>query len=167
MDHLRKAGGEDVDFVLDGAGKLTPGDAGSVAASLERFHLLWFDEPCSLSNLQTIRKISDESVTPLGFGRGVQDASAFQDLLRQASVDILRPDLNQYGISRIRQVATLAETYYVAVAPNHEGWSDCHRGRVASSGQSAELLHPARSARLLRNRIGACVRNWCCSHWRS
>ena len=25
------------------------------------------------------------------------------------------------GISRIRQAATLAETYYVAVAPNHEG----------------------------------------------
>jgi galactonate dehydratase len=121
MDALRKAGGEELDFVLDGGGTLTAGDAGSVAASLERFHLLWFDEPCSVSNLHTIRKVSEESVTPLGFGRSVQDSSTFQDLLRQGSIDILRPDLNQYGISRIRQVATLAETYYVAVAPNHEG----------------------------------------------
>jgi galactonate dehydratase len=121
MDALRKAGGEDVDFVLDGASRLTAGDAGSVAASLERFHLLWFDEPCPVSNTQTLRKVSEETVTPLGFGRNVGEASVFQELLRQGCIDILRPDLASYGISRIRQAATLAETYYVAVAPNHEG----------------------------------------------
>jgi galactonate dehydratase len=60
-------------------------------------------------------------VTPLGFGRDVREASAFQDLLREGVVDILRPDLHRYGISRIRQIATLAETYYVAVAPHHDG----------------------------------------------
>lgn len=121
MDGLRKAGGENVDFVLDGAARLTPGDASSVAASLERFHLLWFDEPCSVANLETVRKIAEESVTPLGFGRSVEESSTFQDLLGKGCVDILRPDLASYGISRIRQAAALAETYYVAVAPNHEG----------------------------------------------
>jgi galactonate dehydratase len=121
MDALRKAGGEGIDFVLDGGSRLTPGDASSVAASLERFHLLWFDEPCNIANVQAVRKISDENVTPLGFGRSVAEPSLFQDLLREGAIDILRPDLNRYGISRIRQVATLAETYYVAVAPNHEG----------------------------------------------
>jgi galactonate dehydratase len=121
MDALRKAGGEGIDFVLDGSSRLTPGDASSVAASLERFHLLWFDEPCSIANVQAVRKISDENVTPLGFGRSVAEPSLFQDLLREGAIDIIRPDLNQYGISRIRQVAALAETYYVAIAPNHNG----------------------------------------------
>jgi galactonate dehydratase len=121
MDALRKSGGENVDFVLEGEARLTAGDAGSVAASLERFHLLWFDEPCTVANLETIRKIADENVTPLGFGREVKDSSVFQNLLREGCVDILRPDLGSYGITRIRQAATLAETYYVAVAPNHEG----------------------------------------------
>jgi galactonate dehydratase len=87
MDALRKAGGDGVDFVLEGAARLMAGDASSVAASLERFHLLWFDEPCTVSNLQTIRKLSDENVTPLGFGRSVQEASVFQDLLREGCVD--------------------------------------------------------------------------------
>ena len=118
---LRKAGGDGVDFVLDGAGRLTAGDASSVAASAERFHPLWFDEPCAVSNLRTLRKISDETVTPLGFGRDVADVSVFQDLLREGCVDVLRPDLGTYGIQRIRQAAALAETYYVAVAPAHEG----------------------------------------------
>jgi galactonate dehydratase len=118
---LRSSAGENVDFVLNASGNLTAGDAASVAASIERFHPLWFDEPCPVSNLQTIRKISEETVTPLGFGRGVRDLSAFQNLLREGLVDLLRPDLHGSGISGIRQIATLAETYYVAVAPNHEG----------------------------------------------
>lgn len=121
MEGLRSAAQGPADFVLDGAGLLTPGDAASVAASLERFHLLWFDEPCPISNLRTIDKITAETVTPLGFGRGLGDLSIFQDLMRDGLIDILRPDLHQYGISRIRQVAALAETYYTAVAPNHEG----------------------------------------------
>src|SRR4029434_4660854 len=103
------------------AATLTAGDAGSVAASLEAFHLLWLNEPCPATNLKTIHKISDETVTPLGFGRDMREASAFQDLLREGVVDVLRPDLHRYGISRIRQIATMAETYYVAVAPHLDG----------------------------------------------
>lgn len=59
----------DGDFVLEGNGVLTPGDAASVAASVEAKHPLWFDEPCSHSNLDALRKVSDETVVPLGFGQ--------------------------------------------------------------------------------------------------
>jgi galactonate dehydratase len=121
MEALRSAAPENVDFVLRGAGTLMAGDAASAAASMERFRLLWFDEPCPLTNFRTIRKISDESVTPLGFGRGVSEPSIFQDLLREGIADILRPNLHIDSISRIRQIGALAETYYVAIAPNHEG----------------------------------------------
>ena len=88
---------------------------------LERFHLLWFNEPCAATNMRTIQKISDECVTPLGFGRDISDPSIYQDLLREGVVDILRPDLQRTGIPTIRRIASLAETYYTAVAPNHEG----------------------------------------------
>ncbi len=121
MEALRAAAPENVNFVLRGTGTLMAGDAASVAASLERFHLLWFDEPCPVTNLKTIRKIADESVTPLGFGRSVREPGVFQDLLREGLADILRPNLQLESISRIRQIATMAETYYVAVAPHHEG----------------------------------------------
>ena len=121
MDALRMAAPDNVDFVLRGSGTLMAGDAASVAASLERFHLLWFDEPCPVTNLRTIRKIAEETVTPLGFGRDVRNASQFQDLLREGLVDIVRPNLQHESLSRIRQIAVMAETYYVAVAPHHEG----------------------------------------------
>jgi galactonate dehydratase len=123
------------DFVLDGRGRLTPGDAASVATTVESSHPLWFDEPCPVANLEAVRKISAETVTPLGFGRGIADASVFQALLREGLADVVRPDISTFGISGARRVAVLAETYYVAVAPHHDG------GPVAT----AAALHLAAS----------------------
>ena len=96
------------------------GDAASLAAAFERFHLLWFDEPCRVSNLSTLRKIASETVTPLGLGRTIHDAGGFQDLLREQVIDVLRPSLAWNGLSQIRKMAALAESYYVAVAPFHD-----------------------------------------------
>ena len=121
LNLLRSAGGDDADFILNGVGSLSPGDASSLAHELERFHLLWFDEPCRLSNLSVARKIASETVTALGFGHDLHDAAAFQDLLREELVDVLRPSLALNGISQIRKMAALAEAYYVAVAPHHNG----------------------------------------------
>lgn len=121
LEKLREAGGANFDLVLDGAGALSPGDASSLAAALERFHLLWFDEPCRISSLSTLRKISSESVTPIGLGRQVHRAADFQDLLREEVIDVLRPSLSLNGLTQIRKMAALAEAYYVAVAPHHDG----------------------------------------------
>ena len=121
FDRLREEAGEDVDFVLGGASRLSPSDAASLAREFESFHLLWFDEPCPVTNLATLRKIAKETVTPLGFGTSVHDGGVFQDLLREQLVDVLRPSLTQNGISQIRKMAALAETYYVSVAPFHNG----------------------------------------------
>ncbi len=118
---LVKSVPEDRDFILMGYGLLTPGDAASVAASVETKHPLWFDEPCSHSNLEALRKVSAETVVPLGFGAGIDDPAVFQALLREGLIDIVRPDIGVLGISGCRRVAALAEPYYVAVAPRHTG----------------------------------------------
>ena len=121
LDRVRSAAGAGCDLVLDAAGKLTPGDASSLAAAFERLHLLWLDEPCPLSNLGAAAKIAGENVTPVGFGRFAAEAGVFQDLLRGDAVDVVRPDLARHGISQVRRISALAETYYVAVAPFHDG----------------------------------------------
>lgn len=121
LESLRSSSGDQIDFVLDGAGLLTPGDAANVAMTIESMHPLWFDDPVAVANTQTIRKIADESVVPLGFGRGITNASTFQELLRESLIDVLRPDISREGISGCRRIAAMAEPYYVAVAPRHDG----------------------------------------------
>jgi galactonate dehydratase len=68
-----------------------------------------------------LRKVGDETVTPLGFGAGIDEAGVFQALLREGLIDVARPDIATFGISGARRIAALAETYYVAVAPRHNG----------------------------------------------
>lgn len=126
---------DDRDFVLSAHGSLTPSDAASVAQSVQSSHPLWFDEPCAISNREVLRKISDETVTPLGFGRGIGDAGVFLELLREGLVDVVRPDIARWGISGARRIAVIAEAYYVAIAPHHDG------GPVAT----AAALHLAAS----------------------
>jgi galactonate dehydratase len=112
---------DDRDFVLMGNGLLTPGDAASVAKTVETKHPLWFDEPCSHSNLDALRKVANETVVPLGFGEGIDDPAVFQTLLREGFIDMVRPEIAIFGINGSRRIAALAEPYYVAVAPRHAG----------------------------------------------
>ena len=121
LDRVRSAAGAGSDFVLDAAGNLTPGDASSLAAAMERSHLLWFEEPCQLSNLTAAYRIAGENVTPVGFGRFATEAGVFQNLLRSDALDVVRPNLALHGITQSRRIAAVAEPYYVAVAPFHDG----------------------------------------------
>src|SRR3954466_4633279 len=63
----------DRDFVLHGNGSLTPGDAASLATTIEAKYPLWFAEPCAPSNIESFRNVAGESVFPLGFGAGIAD----------------------------------------------------------------------------------------------
>ncbi len=107
--------------MLDGNGRLTSrrcrvgrGDG------VEPKHPLWFDEPCAYSNIETIRKISAGDGGPAGGSGGEsRDVGAFQALLREGLIDVVRPELAFFGISGVKRIAALAETYYVAVAPHH------------------------------------------------
>ncbi len=119
LGRLRQAGADDL--VLDCGGRTTAAEAAGLAARLERFHLMWMDEPTSQVSDASLAKISDETVTPVGWGRALTSSGRFQDLLRMQVIDVLRPDVGVHGVSGSRQVAALAEAYYTAVAPFHRG----------------------------------------------
>ena len=119
LTRLREGGADDI--VLDCSGQATAAEAAGLAARLERFHLMWIDEPTSEISDEALRKISHESVTPVGWGRHLLSGDRFQDFLRLQVVDVVRPDLGLHGISGTRKIAALAEAYYTAVAPFHRG----------------------------------------------
>jgi galactonate dehydratase len=130
-----RATAPNADFAFECGDRLTPSDSASFAAAVESMHPLWLDAPCPVSNLSTLHKIADETVVPLGFGRDIGSPGTFQDLLRDGLVDLLRPNVVTHGISGIRRLAAMAETYYVAVAPWH----------AAGPISTAAALHAAAS----------------------
>ena len=46
---------------------------------------------------------------------------SFKPYCAEGLIDVVRPDIAIFGISGARRVAALAEPYYVAVAPRHNG----------------------------------------------
>ena len=121
VQRLRSQAGADTDFVLDGRAALNPGDASAIATALEKLHLLWFDEPTAVLTNDQLEKITDESVMPVGLGRNIHDIAAFQNLLRWGCIDVLRPSVGLNSARKIRRMAAIAETHYVAIAPYHNG----------------------------------------------
>jgi galactonate dehydratase len=121
VEWLRGIAGPEADVVLDAGGGLTPGDAAFIATALEKDHLLWLDEPSDAFRNDTLSKITDESVMPLGLGRKFHNVTDFQNLLRWGCIDVLRPSAGLNSIAKIRRMAAVAETHYIAVAPYHDG----------------------------------------------
>jgi galactonate dehydratase len=136
------------DLALECSAELSAGDAAALATALERQHPLWFDEPCAVSNIATLHKISDETVVPLGFGRDIANGGIYQQLLREGVIDLLRLDVHTHGITGMRKLAALAETYYVDVAPWHEGGpianaAALHAAACIPNFYIAQLVNPA------------------------
>ncbi len=121
LDNLRSNGGEEADFVLDGKNQLTPGDAQMITEKIEDFHVLWFNEPCRQTSIDAISKLSEENVTPIGLGNHFTEGTQVQNILAENAVDIVVPDIALTGISQIRRMAAIAETYYVALGVLNDG----------------------------------------------
>lgn len=121
VELLKRLAGANSDLVLDAAGALAPGDAAFLATALEKTHPMWFDEPTSVLTNDGLAKITAESVMPVGLGRTIHDVATFQNLLRWECIDLLRPSLGLNSANKIRRMAAVAETHYVAVAPYHNG----------------------------------------------
>jgi galactonate dehydratase len=138
MADMQALAGAGAEWVLDGAGAMTPGDAATVANALERLHPIWFDEPTGVTTEDALAKIVEESVMPIGLGRGITEIAGFQRLLASGSVNIVRPDLGSNSLTKIKRVAAIAETHYVAIAPFHNGGPI---GALAGIHLNAALIH--------------------------
>ena len=109
------------EWVLDGAGGMTPGDAAAAAVALEKTHPIWFDEPASVVTEDGLAKVVEGSVMPIGLGRNITDLGTFKNLLASGSVNVLRPGLGLNSLTKIKRIAAIAETHYGAVSPYHSG----------------------------------------------
>ena len=121
FERLQSLRREGEDLALDCRGLTTAAEGAALAARFEAFHLLWLDEPAARINHEALRKISDQTTTPVGWGRSIEDNAEFQDLLRLQAVDVLRLDVALHGVRYARRAAALAEAYYTAIAPFSRG----------------------------------------------
>lgn len=91
-----------------------------VARAIERFNPFWFEEPCPAENLDTLAEIRSKVNIPVVTGEALHSKSEFREVFEKRAADIINPDVcNTGGILELKEIAAMAEPYYVVVSPHN------------------------------------------------
>lgn len=122
---VRDAVGRDVDIAIDAHGKLSPAMARRMLEALEPYDPLFVEEPVKPEYDHRLDKLRSSTNIPIATGERRFSKWEFRDIC-ESGVDVFQPDPSHAGgISELRRIAALAETYGIAMAPH------CPLGPVA------------------------------------
>jgi galactonate dehydratase len=120
VDMVTRAAGKDVAVAADVHTRLDVPSAIRLVRDLDKYHLLWLEEPVPPENIDAMREVKMHSTTPICAGENLYLRFGFRDLLEKQAVDIIMPDLPKCGgLSDGRKIANLAELYYIPFAPHN------------------------------------------------
>ena len=91
--------------------------------------------------------------TPIATGERLLSRIEFRELLEQGGCRIVQPDLmHAGGLTEVRRIAALADTWYVPVAPHNPGRPICtvasmHLAAAIPNFLILEQMEPLRAAR--------------------
>lgn len=123
---VRDAAGPDAGIAIDFHGRAHHSMARTLLKELEPLKPLFVEEPVLVENLDAFADLHRRSNIPLATGERSFTRWGFKELLERGCADIIQPDLSHAGgISEVRRIAAMAETYDVALAPH------CPLGPVA------------------------------------
>lgn len=119
LDAVRKAIGDDVDLKYDVNNGYTLQTAIRVGKEIEKFNVIHYEEPIAQTDYAGYAKIVDAVDIPIAAGEHEYTRWQFRDLIEQANIDILQPDLVKCaGISEAVKIAALASTHHRALCPH-------------------------------------------------
>jgi len=119
VDRVTAAQEAGMDVGLDFHGRVHRAMAKQLAKLLEPMGLLFIEEPILSENPEALIHLSHLVTTPIALGERLYSRWDFKPFLASGAVDVIQPDLSHAGgLTECRKIATLAESYDVAVAPH-------------------------------------------------
>jgi galactonate dehydratase len=110
---------KNVDLAVDMHGRYDATTGKRVAKEVEKFKLLWLEEPVPAENIDAMRDIRASTSTPICCGENLYLRHGFREILEKRAADIIMPDFQKCGgLLESRKIADMAHTYYVPVAPH-------------------------------------------------
>lgn len=116
---VRDAIGNGRGLGVDFHGRVHKGMAKGFMRDLEYLKLLFIEEPVLSDNDESFFHLAQYTSTPIATGERLFSRWDFKRLFTQGAVDIVQPDLSHAGgISEVKRIATMAESFDVALAPH-------------------------------------------------
>jgi galactonate dehydratase len=117
---IREAVGSGIEIAVDVRRRLNIWSARRIAHKLEPLDIAWLEEPILFDNAAAMAEFARSVRVPVSTGEESYTRWEFRELLEQNAVGIIQPDIcHAGGLSELRKIAAMAETYYVTVAPHN------------------------------------------------
>ncbi|KAI0338018.1 enolase C-terminal domain-like protein [Trametopsis cervina] len=108
-----------LDVGVDFHGRLHKGMAKQLARMLEPLQPMFIEEPLLPTQPEEIADLTQLVSTPIALGERLYTRHDFRPYLERRAIDIAQPDVSHCGgISELHRLASLTETYDVALAPH-------------------------------------------------
>ncbi len=135
---VREAVGPEVDILVEVHRRLAPMHAVRVARMLEPYKPFWYEEPCPSDNIEANAEVRRNISIPVVVGEALYTKAQYREVFERRAADILNPDVsNTGGILELKEIAAMAEPYYVTVSPH--GWNSTGISMAASLQVSANI----------------------------
>ncbi len=119
MAALRGAVGPDVELMIDAHGNFDVSTATQLCNSMLPFNLTWFEEPLQPESVDAMRQLRRNTDINLCIGERQYTRWDFAPYLQEGLVNYIMPDICWTGgISEMKRIAVLAETFYVPISPH-------------------------------------------------
>jgi L-alanine-DL-glutamate epimerase-like enolase superfamily enzyme len=116
---VRKAVGDNIKLMIDANQSWTVDEAIRRLKPLEKFDLVWIEEPLLATDVQGFRHLGEHTIIPRAGGESLYDPAFFYENIREGALDILQPDIARVGgITPAMQVCGMAEAANLKVAPH-------------------------------------------------
>ena len=117
---VKDAVGDKVHLIIEGHGRFNVPTAVRIGNALEKFGLLWFEEPIPPDDKKAIAWVRSKISTPVSGGERLYSRFEYADYLRMECADFWQPDVSHAGgIMEVRKIASMAEAHYIPVCPHN------------------------------------------------
>lgn len=119
LARLREAVGTRADLLFGTHGQFTPAGALRLAARLEPYDPLWFEEPTPPEMPEEMARVARGTRVPIAAGERLTTKYEFARLLACGAAAILQPALGRVGgLLEAKKIAGMAEAHYAQIAPH-------------------------------------------------
>jgi galactonate dehydratase len=115
----RQRVGRDGSVMFDAHSAVPPATLIQFASAIAPYEILFLEEPAVPGNIETFKRIKEQVRIPLACGERDRTIWGILPYLAENAIDIVQPDCGYTGgITQMKKIATLAEAYYIPLAPH-------------------------------------------------
>src|SRR6266568_1608311 len=116
---IRDAVGPDIEVLIDAHALYNVPTAVRLANRLAPYSITWFEEPCPPESYDALETVRSQVPTRISVGERLYTRFEFLPVLTRHLTDYVMPDVTWTGgISELKKIATLAESFYIPISPH-------------------------------------------------